>query len=62
VDVGERGHALSSLAPGQSEHVGHRHRDGGLERWLAARPGLLFTSPLLVEEATAVRLRLEPAP
>jgi penicillin amidase len=62
VDTGERGHALSALAPGQSEHVGHPHRDGGLERWLAARPGLLFTSPLLVEEVTAVRLRLEPAP
>jgi penicillin amidase len=62
VDTGERGHALSSLAPGPSEHAGHPHRASGLPRWLEARPGLLFTSPLLVEEATAHRLELEPAP
>jgi hypothetical protein len=62
VDTGERGHALSSLAPGPSELAGHPHRDSGLARWLASRPSLLFTSPLLVEEATAERLVLEPAP
>lgn len=62
VDTGERGHALSSLAPGQSEHPGHPHYSSGLERWLAGRPSLLLTSPLLVEESTAARLVLEPGP
>lgn len=62
VDTGERGHALSSLAPGQSEHPGHLHYASGLERWLAGRPSLLLTSPLLVEEGTLARLVLEPQP
>jgi penicillin amidase len=62
VDTGERGHALSALAPGPSEHQGHPHRTSGLPRWLEARPSLLFTSPLLVDEVTAERLELEPGP
>ena len=62
VDLAEPGHALSALAPGQSEHPGDPHRESGLRRWLERRPGLLLTSPLLVDEAAAARLRLEPAP
>jgi len=59
-DLGEPGYALSSLAPGPSEHPGHPHRTSGLERWLAGRPGLLATSALLVEESAVERLVLEP--
>jgi acyl-homoserine lactone acylase PvdQ len=62
VDTGRPGHALSGLAPGQSEHPSHPHRTSGLERWLERRPSLLVTSPLLVEESTDSRLVLEPAP
>lgn len=59
-DLGEPGYVLSALAPGSSEHPGHPHRTSGLERWLAGRPGLLTTSPLLLEESAVERLVLEP--
>lgn len=62
VDTGEPGHALSSLAPGQSEHPDHPHHADGLRRWRQERSQLLLTSLLLVEEDAASRLQLEPAP
>jgi acyl-homoserine lactone acylase PvdQ len=49
-----------ALAPGQSEHPGHAHRDDGVARWLAGRSWLFATDPLLVEEASVARLDLEP--
>lgn len=60
VDTASLDQALYSLAPGQSEHPGHPHFRGGLDRWLVGRPSLLVTGQLLVEEATVAQLRLEP--
>jgi penicillin amidase len=61
VDLGEAGHALSALAPGQSEHPGHDWRASGLARWRARRPSLLVSGSLLVEEGAVARLELVPA-
>lgn len=60
MDLGTPGQALVALAPGQSEHPGHAHRDDGVQRWLAGRSWLFATDPLLVEEASVARLDLEP--
>jgi penicillin amidase len=62
VDTAALDEALTSLAPGQSEHPGHPHRDDGVPRWLAGRPALLATSRLAVEDGAVATLRLEPAP
>ena len=62
VDLAAPDKMLSSLAPGQSEHLGHRHYGDGLTRWAEGRPSLLLTSRLLVEEETGARLLLEPQP
>ncbi len=62
VDTAALDEALTSLAPGQSEHPGHPHRDDGVSRWLAGRPALLATSPLAVEDGAVAALRLEPLP
>lgn len=62
VDLGEAGHALSALAPGQSEHPGQAWRDSGLARWRARRPSLLVSGSLLVEEGAVARLELRPPP
>lgn len=59
-DTGSLDQGLAVLAPGQSEHPGHRHFDDQLESWLDGRSTLLATSPLLVEETSVARLRLEP--
>ena len=60
-DAAELDQALTSLAPGQSEHPGHPHEVNGLERWLAGRPTLLSTSDPVIEDTEVARLRLEPA-
>ncbi|MGH0032123.1 MAG: penicillin acylase family protein [Myxococcota bacterium] len=59
-DAGSLGESLVSLAPGQSEHPGHRHFQDQLEPWLEGRSGLLATGALLVEETRVSRLVLEP--
>jgi hypothetical protein len=53
---------LSSLAPGQTEHPGHSHFSDGLGRWSASRLSLFATNRLVIEEETAEKLMLEPAP
>jgi acyl-homoserine-lactone acylase len=60
IDAAALDEALIGLAPGQSEHPRHVHFTSGLQRWLEGRPSLLATSTLLVEEASASRLTLEP--
>jgi penicillin amidase len=60
VDLGAPGQALAAIAPGQSEHPGHVHRDDGLRHWLEGRAWLFATDPLLVEDGSVARLDLEP--
>jgi penicillin G amidase len=60
IDTAAMDQALVGLAPGQSEHPRHPHATDGLQRWREGRPGLLVTSPLLVEELSSSRLVLEP--
>ena len=62
IDAAALDEALTSLAPGQSEHAGHAHRADGVGRWLGGRPSLLATSALVVEEGAVSRLRVVPAP
>jgi penicillin amidase len=54
--------SLTVLAPGQSEHPGHPHRDDGLAGWLRGQSSVLPTARVLLEDATVSRLLLEPAP
>jgi penicillin amidase len=61
IDAAALDEALTSLAPGQSEHAGHPHRADGVGRWLSGRPSLLATSALVVEETAVARLLLVPA-
>jgi hypothetical protein len=51
---------LSTLAPGQSEHPGHPHFDGGVARWRDGNSALFATSRFLLEEERLERLVLEP--
>jgi len=62
MDLASKDQLLSVLAPGQSEHPGHRNFADGLGRWAAARLPLFATSRLVIEEENAERLVLEPAP
>jgi acyl-homoserine lactone acylase PvdQ len=62
VDTSAFDRALAALAPGQSEHPGHRNFSDGLERWLEGRPGPLGTARPRVGEASGTRLVLEAAP
>jgi len=62
VDTADLDQALTSLAPGQSEHPGHPHSADGLVRWLQDRPALLSTNQLVLEGSTRARLELEPGP
>src|SRR5690606_12836198 len=61
VDLASPQIALSSLAPGVSEHPADPRRRAGVDRWLAARPGLLATHPFVVDEGAQARLELVPA-
>ena len=60
VDTAALDQGLVALAPGQSEHPGHRHFDDGLAPWLAGEGSLLASGRLLVEESSVARLLLEP--
>lgn len=62
IDLGAADRFLSSLAPGQSEHVGHEHEADGLGPWRRGDLALFATSRLVIEEENAERLLLEPAP
>jgi penicillin amidase len=61
VDLASPDLALSSLAPGESEHAGDPQRAAGVARWLAGEPGLLASHPFVVDEGARARLRLVPA-
>jgi penicillin amidase len=54
--------ALTSLAPGQSEHPGHPHSSDRVAPWREDRPALLSTSQLSLEASTSARLELVPGP
>jgi penicillin amidase len=60
VDAGALDQALTSLAPGQSEHPRHPHFGDGVDRWLEGRYRLLSTRVLAVEETSVSKLVLEP--
>jgi penicillin amidase len=60
VDLGSPGQALAAIAPGETEHPGHVHRDDGLRHWLEGRDWLFATDALLVEDGSVARLDLEP--
>jgi penicillin amidase len=60
VDLGSPGQALAAIAPGETEHPGHVHRDDGLRHWLDGRAWLFATDALLVEDGSVARLDLEP--
>lgn len=60
IDLGAPGQALAAIAPGQSEHPDHPHREDGLVPWLAGRDWLFATDPLLVEDGSVALLDLEP--
>jgi len=62
MDLAASDRLLSSLAPGQTEHPGHSHFSDGLARWSASRLSLFATNRLVIEEETAKKLILEPAP
>jgi penicillin amidase len=62
VDTADLDQALTSLAPGQSEHPGHPHSTDGLVRWRQDRPMLLSTNQLVLEGSSTARLELEPSP
>lgn len=60
VDTASLDRSLVALAPGQSEHLRHRHRTDGLAPWLEGRASILPTGRVLVDEAAVSRLQLEP--
>jgi penicillin amidase len=62
MDLAASDRLLSSLAPGQTEHPGHSHFADGVGRWASSRLSLFATSRLVIEEESAERLVLEPAP
>ena len=62
MDLAASDRLLSSLAPGQTEHPGHSHFSDGVGRWAMSRLSLFATSRLVIEEESAERLLLEPAP
>ena len=62
IDLGSQDRFLSSLTPGQSEHPGHPHFADGISHWTHGRLALFATSRLAIEEQSAERLVLEPAP
>jgi penicillin amidase len=62
VDAADLDQALTSLAPGQSEHPGHPHSTDGLVRWRQGRPMLLSTNPLVLEGSATAVLELVPSP
>lgn len=62
IDLAASDRLLSSLAPGQTEHPGHAHYSDRVGRWDESRLSLFATNRLVMEEDSAARLVLEPAP
>lgn len=62
MDLAASDRLLSLLAPGQTEHPGHRHYADGVGRWVSSRLSLFATNRLVIEEENAQSLILEPAP
>ncbi len=62
VDAGNLDQALTQIAPGQSEHPGHRHAQDRLDGWRRGQPSLLSTSDPVVEDGPVARLKLVPPP
>jgi acyl-homoserine lactone acylase PvdQ len=62
MDLAASDRLLSSLAPGQTEHPGHSHFSDGIGRWMSSRLSLFATNRLVIEEESAEKLVLEPAP
>ena len=62
MDLAASDRLLGSLAPGQTEHPGHAHFSDGIARWASSRLSLFATNRLVIEEESADRLVLEPAP
>jgi penicillin amidase len=62
VDTADLDQALTSLAPGQSEHPGHPHSTDRLVGWRQDRLALLSTNQLVLEGTTSAKLELEPSP
>jgi hypothetical protein len=62
MDLASTDHLLSTLTPGQSEHLGHPHFADGLSRHASRRLPLFATNRLVIEEESSERLLLEPAP
>ena len=62
MDLAESDRLLSTLVPGQAEHPGHPHALDGLMRRESKRLSIFATSRLVVEQESAERLVLEPAP
>jgi penicillin amidase len=60
LDAADLDQALTSLAPGQSEHPGHPHAIDGVSPWLEGRPRLLSTSDPVIEDGPVARLELLP--
>ena len=60
-EVSDLDQALTSLAPGQSEHPGHPHAVDGVARWAEGRASLLSTSRPVIEDGEVARLTLVPA-
>lgn len=60
VDTGALDQALTSHAPGQSEHPDHAHFADGVPAWLDGHAQLLSTAPLVIEESSRGLLLLEP--
>jgi len=59
-DAAELDKLLVSLAPGQTEQLGHGHRVDGVGDWLEGRASLLLTSAVLIEQQADKRLRIVP--
>jgi penicillin amidase len=60
VDAGALDQALTSHAPGQSEHPSHPHFSDGVSGWLEGHAQLLPTAALVIEESSRALLLLEP--
>jgi acyl-homoserine lactone acylase PvdQ len=59
-DAGNLDQALTSFAPGESEHAGHPHATDGIPRWQEGKPSLLSTSDPVIEDGPVQILVLEP--
>lgn len=61
VDLAKPDGLRTALAPGQSEHPAHPHRDDGIPAWWRGGAGPLPIDRLQIEEESAPPLLLEPS-